>query len=214
MDDSRHSSFPTEAYVAVSQEEQQKQFLTCHNKLGHPNNKILKQILQSCNTNLDYVSFFCEACQLGKSKKLPISKSISHANSPRDLVHIDLWGPSPIQSTNGFRFYIIFIDDFSRYSWIYPLKHKSEAVNAFNIFRFFVENKFSTKIKAMQCDNGGEYRPIVSIAQATDIKIKLICPYTSTQNGRAERKHRHVVEMGLTRLAQASLPLCYWVEAF
>lgn len=73
---------------------------------------------------------------------------------PLDLIHTDIWGPSPVQSVNGHRFYIHFVDDHTRYTWIYPLKHKGEAVNAFNVFRAFVENQFNRKIKTICCVNG------------------------------------------------------------
>lgn len=117
-------------------------------------------------------------------------------------------------SVHGYHFYVLFVDDFSRFTWIYPLKHKSEKVNVFRVFKAYVENKFNTKIKTLQCDNGGEFRPIVPLCQESGIEVRYTCPYTSEQNGRVKRKHRHVVEMGLTLLAQAKLPLTYWFEAF
>lgn len=190
------------------------EFLTWHYKLGHPSDRILKQILHSCNFRFPIFKHVCEACQYGKSKKLPFAHSVSHASSPFALVHTDLWGPSPLQSPQGHRYYIHFVDDYSRYTWLFPLKHKGESVNAFNLFKAQVENIFNTKIKAIQCDNGTEYKSIASIAQAAGIEMRYTCPYTSVQNGRAERKHRHIVELGLTLLAQARLPLTYWVDAF
>lgn len=142
-------------------------------------------------------SFF-EACQYGKSKLLPFVKSLKHASSPLELVHTDLWGPSQTTSMNGFRFYIHFVDDYSIDSWFFPLKHKGEAINAFNIFCAQAENKFSTKIKSIQCYNGAEYKLLIPFAQSNGIAMRFTCPYTSKQNGRAKRKHRHIVEMGLT----------------
>ncbi|KAK4269211.1 hypothetical protein QN277_022399 [Acacia crassicarpa] len=85
---------------------------------------------------------------------------------------------------------------------------------AFKLFQQMVENQFQTKIKAIQCDNGTEYKPIIPLAENSGIIMRFTCPYTSPQNGRAERKHRHIVEMGLTLLAQAKIPLTYWTEAF
>lgn len=185
-----------------------------HYKLGHPSSRILSQVLNQCNFRFNSLNDVCEACQFGKSKKLPFSKSLSHASSPFELVHTDLWGPSPLQSTLGHRYYIHFVDDYSCYTWLYPLKHKGESVNAFNLFKAQVENQFNCRIKSLQCDNGIEYKPIATIAQASGIAMRFTCPYTSAQNGRAERKHRHIVEVGLTLLAQAGLPLVYWVDAF
>lgn len=66
----------------------------------------------------------------------------------------------------------------------------------------------------VQCDGGGEFKGLQKIAQESGFQLRMSCPYTSQQNGRAERKHRHVVELGLTLLAQAKMPLYFWWEAF
>lgn len=84
----------------------------------------------------------------------------------------------------------------------------------FKLFKTLVENQFNLKIKAIQCDNGSEYKPFVPVAQEIGIDLRFTCPYTSVQNDRAERKHCHIVEMGLTLLAHAGMPLKYWVDAF
>lgn len=104
-----------------------------HKRLGHPSNRVLQTVMKSCNQNfkINEKPTFCDACQYGKSHLLPFAKSISHALKPLELIHTDIWGPSPINSSSGNRFYIHFIDDFSRYTWIYPLKSKSEALTAF-----------------------------------------------------------------------------------
>lgn len=77
-----------------------------------------------------------------------------------------------------------------------------------------MENKFDTKIKTFQCDNGAEFKPFVPIAHATRFQMRFTCPNTLVQNGHAERKHHHIVEMRLTLLAQANPLLCYWIDAF
>lgn len=107
-----------------------------------------------------------------------------------------------------------FVDDYSRFTWIYPLKHKSETLQAFIQFKNMVETQFGKRIKVLQCDGGGEYKSLIKLTQDAGIQIRNSCPYTSAQNGRAERKHRHIVELGLTLLAQAKMPLYYWWEAF
>ncbi|PNY02796.1 copia protein (gag-int-pol protein), partial [Trifolium pratense] len=187
-----------------------------HRKLGHPNNKVLDKVLKHCNvkTSSSDQFKFCEACQFGKLHLLPFKSSYSHAQEPLDLIHTDVWGPAPIMSNSGFKYYVHFIDDFSRFTWIYPLKQKSETIHAFTQFKTLVENQFNKRIKIVQCDGGGEYKAVQKLALEAGIQFRMSCPYTSQQNGRAERKHRHVAELGLTMLAQARMPLCYWWEAF
>src|SRR5690606_6758572 len=133
-----------------------------------------------------------------------------------ERVHCDLWGPSPVISNQGFRFYAIFIDNYSRYSWFFPLKAKSDFFSVFVMFQRLVENQFSAKIGVFQCDGGGEFTNTRLISHLKDSGIQqyISCPYTLQQNGLAERKHRHVTELGLSMLFQAKLPQKYWVEAF
>jgi len=187
-----------------------------HRKLGHPNNKVLEKVLKICNvktSSRDQFSF-CEACQFGKLHLLPFKSSSSHAKGPLELIHSYVWGPAPIVSPSNFKYYILFIDDYNRFTWIFPLKQKSETIHVFTQFKSLVENQFNKKIKALQCDGGGEFKPVKKIAIESGIQFRMSCPYTSQQNGRVERKHKHVTEVGLTLLAQAKMPLHYWWEAF
>ena len=160
-------------------------------------------MLKDCNVKISSSDkfTFCEACQFGKLHLLPFKCSSSHATGILDLIHTDVWGPAPILSSSGFKYYVHFIDDFSRFTWIFPLKQKSETIHAFNQFEAMVENQFNKKIKIIQCDGGGEYKPVQKIATESGILCRMSCPYTSQQNGKAERKHRHIAELGLTLLA-------------
>ena len=77
-----------------------------------------------------------------------------------------------------------------------------------------MENQFDIKIKCLQSDNGGEFRSFMSFLQVVGIAHRFSCPYNSAQNGRVERKHKHVVETGLALLSHASLPMKYWHYVF
>ncbi|GAU51364.1 hypothetical protein TSUD_383580 [Trifolium subterraneum] len=79
----------------------------------------------------------------------------------------------------------------------------------FDVDCCFVKDKLTGK-----CDGGGEFKPVQKCALEAGIQFRMSCPYTSQQNGRAERKHRHIAELGLTLLAQANMPLSFWWEAF
>ena len=157
---------------------------------------------------------FCEACQLGKIHKLHFPVTEIKTKSALELIHTDLWGPSPVISREGFRYYISFVDDFTRYTWIYPLKLKSEALEVFKLYKLQVENQFQTTIKILQSDWGGEYRSFTEFLNQCGILFRHSCPHTHHQNGLVERKHRQVVELGLTLLAQAKLPLHFWRDSF
>jgi histone deacetylase 1/2 len=114
----------------------------------------------------------------------------------------------------GFKYYVSFLDDYSRYTWIYLIKRKSDVEQVFYNFQAHVERLLQTKIRAIQSDWGGEYHRLHRYFQNVGISHRVSCPHTSQQNGIAERKHRHIVETGLALLAHSSLPVRFWDEAF
>lgn len=97
----------------------------------------------------------CSACQLSKS--LPFEINSSCYFHVLDLVHCDLWGPSPVDSTDGYRYYILFIDDFSYFTWFYPLKSKADVFDVIFAFVTFFQTQFSSKLKTFQSDGGTEF---------------------------------------------------------
>ena len=74
-----------------------------------------------------------------------------------ELMHSDVWGPSPLTSLLGFNYYVIFIDDYSRFTWLFLLKHKNEVLSVFKHFKSMVETQFSSSLKILRTDNGSEY---------------------------------------------------------
>lgn len=91
-----------------------------------------------------------QACQLGKSKKLPFP------SRPLELVHNYVWRLAPITLISGFNFFVIFIDDYSQYCWLYPLHHHSRVYDVFVAFKSNVEILLECKIKTFRFD-GGEF---------------------------------------------------------
>ena len=96
------------------------------------------------------------------------------------------------------------------------MKFKSDFFNCFLEFQSFVENQFDRRIKVFQSDGGGEFqsRSFKNYLAKCGILHQISCPHTPEQNGVAERKHRHMVETGLTLLYQPNLPQNLWVDAF
>lgn len=161
-------------------------------------------------------SHFCVPCQLGKSSSLPFVASESSSTRPLELIHSDVWGPAPIMSVTGFKNHVMFFDDFTRYTWLFPIQCKSEVFSVFLSFKLQVENMLSLKIQCFRSDGGGEYvnHKFKKLFNDCGIIHQLVCPYTPKQNGCTECKHRHVVENSLTLLLNASMPLHYWADAF
>jgi transposase InsO family protein len=124
-----------------------------------------------------------------------------------------VWGPAPT-SVGRHTYYVSFIDDHTKFVWIYLLRQKSDVFKCFQEFQQLVERQFNKKIRSIQTDWGGEYQALNSFFKRIGIVHRVSCPHAHQQNGSAERKHRHIVEMGLTLLAHASMPLKFWDEAF
>lgn len=94
-----------------------------------------------------HLPYICAFCQMGKSHKLPFANSATEYTIPFELITTDLWGSTPIRTDFGYRFYISFVDANSRYTWLYPLKSKSETYSTVQNFIKMVENQFNSPIK-------------------------------------------------------------------
>lgn len=113
----------------------------------------------------------------------------------------------------GYKYYISFIDAFSGYTWIYFLHDKSETLTILKQLKALAELQLNRKIKSIQSD-WGVFRPFKHYLATQGIIHHIICPHTHHQNGVVERKHRHIVEMGLSLLSHSSLPYYFWDHVF
>jgi len=127
----------------------------------------------------------CSSCQLGKSCKLPFGLRNKIEKEPLLKIHCDLWGPAPIESSQHMKYYVIFVDDHTRYTWIYPLKRKYEFFEVFVKFQKIVGKQFSKEIKIIQCDGGGKFIKTDFLNHLEDCGIMrdISCPNTPKQNG-------------------------------
>lgn len=184
-----------------------------HARLGRPSSSTTLQVLQ--DFGLPYSSHkltLCHNCLLAKAHKLPFSSSTSLTTKPLELVRSDLWGPAPISSHNGFRYFMLFIDDVTKFCWIYFLHSKDEVVRVFTLFKAQAKNLLNTTIKTLRTDGGTEYKPLSHLFLA--LIYQVTCPYTPQQNGVAERKHRHIIELSLATMTHASIPTHFCDDIF
>ncbi|CAM8893629.1 unnamed protein product [Rhodiola kirilowii] len=187
-----------------------------HRRLGHPSSTIVQAIFKQHSLpcfSLHRDPSICDACQRAKSHQLPYVSSNHVSSQPLELIHTDVWGPA-LSSSGGYRYYVSFIDDYSRFCWVYLIKFKSDVESVFYAFQSHVERLLNLKIRAVQSDGGGEFSHLRTYFRRTGISHRVSCPHTSQRNGVAERKHRHLVETDLALLAHSSLPLRLWDEAF
>lgn len=184
--------------------------------MGHPSTFILNNIVSSFTLPVSLSSqkhFSCNDCLINKSHKLPFSHSSITSTKPFQYIFSDVW-TSPILSSDNYKYYLVVIDHFTRYSWMFPLKQKSHVKDTIIAFKNLVENFFQTKILTFYSDNGGEFVALRSYFQAHGISHYISPPHTPEHNGISERKHRHVVETVMSLLSKASVPKQYWPFAF
>ena len=123
---------------------------TWHRRLGHPGRDALMQLSRSSDIRCTraHDEHLCHACQLGRHVRLPFSSSSSHAARIFDLVHCDLW-TSPVISISGYKYYLVVVDEYSHYSWTFPLRAKSDAFPALVHFFAWVSTRFGLTVKAV-----------------------------------------------------------------
>ena len=153
-------------------------------------------------------NFDCVSRQLGKQPTLPFNTSESISTDIFNLIHSDVWGPSSVSSIGGFRYFVVFVDDYSRYSWIFNMKHHSELLQVYSNFAKMVETQFSKHIKIFQSDNALEYTQYAfqAILHSYGTVHQLTCLGTSQQNGRVERKLHHILDTVHALLLSTKVP--------
>ena len=122
---------------------------------------------------------------------------------------------APVTSHANCKYFVTFIDDYSRFTWIYFLHSKDEVFSVFKIFHAHIQNQFSAQIKILRSDNGGEYMSHLfqDFLQHHGIISQRSRPSTPQQNRVAERKNRHLLDVVRTLLLESSIPSRFWWEA-
>ncbi|GJT20107.1 ribonuclease H-like domain-containing protein [Tanacetum coccineum] len=166
-----------------------------HYRLGHPADPVLNVLKDSLNIDKKDNTVCCEICQRAKQTREPFPLSDHKSKSLGDLVHLDLWGPYKVTSSEGFRFFLTVVDDYTRAVWVYLIKSKDEVSHFITIFYNLIENQFKRKIKVFRSDNGTEFvnQSVSKLCSDKGIIHQTSCVYTPQQNGIAERKHRHLL---------------------
>lgn len=191
-----------------------------HQRLGHAGESTLKHMHKnSLVVGADLhgtPSSFCEPCVKGKMARVSFPP-VGEIKTKRqlELVHSDVCGPMENTSIGGCRYFVTFIDDYTRYSSVYFIKEKSEVFTKFKQFATFVENQTGLHIGTLRSDRGGEYlsNEFAAYLSEKGIHHQLTAGYSPQQNGVAERYNRTICESARAMLVQAELPKRFWAEA-
>ncbi|CAA0839096.1 Unknown protein, partial [Striga hermonthica] len=200
--------------------------LLWHKRLGHISiNRVERLIKDGILDSINFSDFdVCVNCIKGKQTKV---KRIGayRATEVLELIHTDICGPFPTPSWNGQQYFVSFIDDYSRYCYLYLIWEKSEALDMFKAFKVEVENQLSKRIKIIRSDRGGEYYgrndgsgehrpgPFANFLKECGIVPQYTMPGSPSMNGVAERRNRTLKDMVRSMICQSTLPRSLWGEA-
>ena len=131
-----------------------------HYRLGHPSNTKLHSIKEydsSISVSSTTNPHPCNICPFAKQKRLPFLPSAHKSSSIFDLIHCDIWGPFHVQTLNKHSYFLSIVDDYSRATWIYLMKNKSEVIDLIPTVYNLILNQFNVSIKVLRSDNGPEF---------------------------------------------------------
>jgi len=157
-------------------------------------------------------SLGCESCELDKHHCTTFQSWVNNRNSSAfELVHSNVWGPSHVPSIKGFRYFLLFVDDFSHIMWLYLLKEKSKVSSVIELFFNEIKNQFFTSIRVLRTDNALDVKKDVSIfCSKNEIIHQTSCSHTSQQNGVVECKNRHILDVARTIMIHTSVSKHLW----
>ena len=185
-----------------------------HLRLGHINSSRIHGLVKSgiLNSLIFEPIPVCESCLEGKMTKRPFKAKGNRATIQLELVHTDVCGPMSVQARGGYEYFITFIDDYSRYGYVYLMRHKSEAFDKFREYKAEAEKQLGVHIKQLRSDRGGEYLSgeFKSYLAQEGIISQLSSPGTPQQNGVSEMRNRTLLDMARSMLSYSSLPESFW----
>ncbi|GJS75782.1 retrotransposon protein, putative, ty1-copia subclass [Tanacetum coccineum] len=167
---------------------------------GHISKKCIEKLQHDGLLNSTDLRAFekCVPCMSGKMARKPYTHQVERAKDLLGLIHTDVCGPFKITSRQGASYFVTFTDDFSRYGYVYLLKHKHEVFETFKVFQKEVENQLGKTIKLLRSDRGGEYMSQEFLDHLKDhgIIAHRTPPYTPQHNGVSERRNRTLLDYG------------------
>jgi hypothetical protein len=195
---------------------------TLHRRLGHVAADSIRalvrsQAIQGISLIDDGQPLYCESCEYAKTTRKAIKKEREavQASTFGDEIHSDLWGPSPLQTLGGRKYYITFTDDHTRYTWTQLLRSKDKALQAYKDFVAWAQTQRGTKFKRLRSDHGGEYtgEDFTKYLKEQGTERRLTTHDTPQHNGVAESLNRRLLERTRAILHHSGLPKHLWGEA-
>ncbi|RVX07367.1 Retrovirus-related Pol polyprotein from transposon TNT 1-94 [Vitis vinifera] len=161
-------------------------------------------------------SYHCEICQFSKHTRTVYPQIPYKPSTVFSLVHSDVWGPSRIKNISGTRWFVTFVDDHYTGNMGFPYERKVRGRAHFQTFNLMVQNQFNSKIQVLKSDNAKEYftSSLSTYLQNHGIIHISSCVDTPQQNGVAECKNRHLLEVARCLMFSSNVPNYFWGEPF
>ncbi|KAJ7946112.1 Retrovirus-related Pol polyprotein from transposon TNT 1-94 [Quillaja saponaria] len=193
----------------------QQELVQWHHRLGHPSFLVLGNMFPNLIKQCTMSNLTCDACEFAKHTRSSYPPQNIKSTSPFVLIHSDVWGPSRAVSVSGYRWFVTFIDCYSRTTWVYLMRTKNEVFQCFQMFHKLICTQFDAKVKVLRSDNGTEYSEGSFQKYLCDHGIlhQTSCVNTPAQNGVAERKNRHLLEVARSLMFTMNVPKTYWGDA-
>ena len=158
----------------------------------------------------------CDSCLMSKQPRNTFGNhTFNRARDILGVVYSDVCGPFEVISVGGNKYFLSFVDEFSRKLWTYPLKAKSDTFEVFKRFKVYVEKQSGKHVKILRTDGGGEFtsNEMEEFCKSHGIVHEITAPYTPQHNGVAERRNRTIINMVRSMLKEKQLAKNLWGEA-
>lgn len=191
-----------------------------HARCGHLNfqalAKMSKQRMVEGLPEITQTNQVCDGCVVGKQHRLPFPHTATFRAKERlALIHGDLCGPISPTTPGGNKYFMLLVDDCSRFMWIFLLKGKGEAFEVFKRFKKLAESESGERLKCFRTDRGGEFNSteFKKYCEEKGVKRHFTAPFSPQQNGVVERRNQTVLEMARCIMKSKSVPAEFWGEA-
>ncbi|WJZ84138.1 hypothetical protein VitviT2T_003758 [Vitis vinifera] len=183
-----------------------------HSRLGHVSPSRLSFIAKNFLNFSVQSNNACPICPLAKQSRLPFGTSAISSTKPFEIIHCHIWGRYQHPSLFGAHYFLTIVDDYTRFTWIFLMRHKDEAQSLLKRFFSYVFTQFEFCIKTFRNDNGREFTSLHSFFQDNGVIFQHSYVYTPQQNGVVERKHRHILQVTRALKFHAQVPTQFWGE--
>ncbi|XP_076661161.1 uncharacterized protein LOC143365143 [Halictus rubicundus] len=189
-----------------------------HRKLGHLSFANMQKLI-NISEGMNSISKFnnnpeiCDICIKAKQTRNPFNGERDRASKPLEIIHTDVCGPIEPTTWDGMKYFITFLDDFTHFAAVFPIRGKHEVTEIVKSYLKQCQAKWERKVVKLRCDNGREYanKELQDWCKNNGTILDFTVPYSPQLNGKAERLNRTILEKALS--LDSKINKVMWGEA-